>query len=206
MSAAETQQAETKTPAIRTSRVGKRPVALPKGVSVTVSGGKVDVKGTKAQLSRSFPDGVVVKVDPSGVVVTSSASGSNAARLQGMARAHIANMVKGVSEGYAKSLELVGTGYRAELKGRTLHLALGFSHPVTFDLPGDIQAVIPPDSKGTLINLTGSDKDLMGQTAATLRGFRPPEPYGGKGVRYKGENVRRKAGKAGKGGKGGGKK
>jgi large subunit ribosomal protein L6 len=202
-----TQQAETQstTAAVRTSRIGKRPVALPKGVTVSVSGGKVDVKGAKAQLTRSFPDGVVVKVDTDGVTVTSTASGSNAARLQGMARAHIANMVKGVSEGYAKSLELVGTGYRAELKGRTLHLALGFSHPVTFDLPGDIQAVIPTDSKGTLINLTGSDKDLMGQTAATLRGFRPPEPYGGKGVRYKGENVRRKAGKAGKGGKGGGK-
>jgi large subunit ribosomal protein L6 len=202
-----TQQAETQstTASVRTSRIGKRPVALPKGVTVSVSGGKVDVKGAKAQLTRSFPDGVVVKVEADGVTVTSTASGSNAARLQGMARAHIANMVKGVSEGYAKSLELVGTGYRAELKGRTLHLALGFSHPVTFDLPGDIQAVIPADSKGTLINLTGSDKDLMGQTAATLRGFRPPEPYGGKGVRYKGENVRRKAGKAGKGGKGGGK-
>jgi large subunit ribosomal protein L6 len=200
-----TQQAETQKPAVRTSRVGKRPVALPKGVSVTVAGGKVDVKGAKAQLSRSFPAGVEVKVDAAGVLVTSTASGSDAARLQGMARAHIANMVKGVSEGYTKSLELVGTGYRAELKGRTLHLALGFSHPVTFDLPGDIQAVIPADSKGTLINLTGSDKDLMGQTAATIRGYRPPEPYGGKGVRYKGEAVRRKAGKAGKGSKGGGK-
>lgn len=194
------------TPVLRTSRIGKRPVALPKGVTVSSKGGAIEVKGPKGTLVRSFPEGVEVKVDGSSVVVTSSLRGSDAPRLTGMVRAHLANMVVGASEGYTKTLELVGTGYRAEVKGNVLHMALGLSHPVVFPLPGDIKAQIPAESKGTLIILTGSDKDMMGQTAATLRGFRPPEPYGGKGVRYKGENVRRKAGKAGKGGKGGGKK
>ena len=184
---------------IRTSRVGKRPVELPKGVTITHKDGKLEVKGPKGTLVRAVPADVVIKIEAAAVTVTSTARGSDAPRLQGMMRAHIANMVKGASEGYTKVLELVGTGYRAEVKGSVVHMALGLSHPVIFPLPGDIKASVPADSKGTMLILTGSDKDLMGQTAATLRGFRPPEPYGGKGVRYKGENVRRKAGKAGKG-------
>jgi large subunit ribosomal protein L6 len=205
-----TQQATQTPPAagakvVRTSRTGKRPVALPKGVSLTIKNGLIEVKGAKATLSKPLPAQVDVKIDAGSVTVTSSAGGSDAPRLQGMVRAHIANMVKGVAEGYTHTLELVGTGYRAEMKGNIINLALGFSHPINFPLPGDIKATIPAESKGTLVILTGSDKDLMGQTAAKIRGFRPPEPYGGKGVRYKGENVRRKAGKAGKGGKGGGK-
>ncbi len=191
-------------PVERESRVGKRPVALPKGVTVTVSGGKLDVKGPKGALSRAIPAEVEVKIDGAAVAVKAIARGADGPRLQGMVRAHLANMVVGVSEGYTKTLELVGTGYRCEQKGSVLHFALGLSHPVIFPLPGDIKAQIPADSKGTLVILTGSDKDLMGQTAAKIRSFRPPEPYGGKGVRYKGENVRRKAGKAGKGAKGGG--
>ncbi|MCC6645190.1 MAG: 50S ribosomal protein L6 [Polyangiaceae bacterium] len=198
--------AEETTSAVRTSRIGKRPVALPKGVTVTAKGTAVEVKGPKGTLARTFPAGVDLKIESASVTVTSSLRGSDAPRLTGMVRAHIANMVIGASEGYTKTLELVGTGYRAEVKGNALHMALGLSHPVVFPLPGDIKAQIPAESKGTLIILTGSDKDMMGQTAATIRGFRPPEPYGGKGVRYKGEAVRRKAGKAGKGGKGGGKK
>ena len=190
---------------VRTSRVGKRPIELPKGVSVTLGKEGVAVKGPKGQSARAFPDDVTVKVDANHVSVTAAGGGTEGARLQGMARAHIANMVKGVSEGYTKILELVGTGYRAELKGNVVHLALGLSHPVVFPLPGDIKATVPADSKGTVLVLTGTDKDLMGQTAAKIRGFRPPEPYGGKGVRYRGETIRRKAGKAGKGGKGGGK-
>ena len=190
---------------IRTSRIGKRPIDVPKGVTVTIAPGKVDVKGPKGALTRVFPGEVEVKQADGKVSVTSSARGSDGARLQGMVRAHLSNMVKGVSEGYIKTLELVGTGYRAEVKGNVVHMAVGLSHPVIFPLPGDIKAVVPADSKGTLLILNGSDKDLMGQTAAKLRSFRPPEPYGGKGVRYKGESVRRKAGKAGKGGKGGGK-
>lgn len=194
------------TPPARTSRIGKRPVALPKGVTVTAKPGSVEVKGPKGTLVRALPAGVEIKVDAGAVAVTCTLRPADVPRVTGMVRAHLQNMVLGASEGYTKTLELVGTGYRAEVKGNVLHMSLGLSHPVVFPLPGDIKAQIPAESKGTLIILTGSDKDMMGQTAATLRGFRPPEPYGGKGVRYKGENVRRKAGKAGKGGKGGGKK
>jgi large subunit ribosomal protein L6 len=192
-------------PATRTSRVGKRPVALPKGVTVTVAAAnrRVDVKGPKGTLGRDLPEGVEVRVEGGQVVVTSNAPGADAPRLQGTTRAHINNMVRGVSEGYTTTLELHGTGYRAEVKGNVLNLALGFSHPVSFALPPDVSATVPGDSKGTVLILTGVDKDVMGQTAAKIRGFRPPEPYGGKGVRYRGEAVRRKAGKAGKGGKGG---
>ena len=198
-----TTQATTTTP-VRTSRVGKRPVSFPKGVTVSIEGTSLQVKGPKGTLSRSIPSQVVVKIEGTSATITSSATGSDAPRLQGMLRAHLANMVKGVSEGYVKTLELVGTGYRAEVKGTTLNLALGFSHPVNFPLPSGISAQIPADSKGTIVILAGADKDVMGQTAATIRGFRPPEPYVGKGVRYKGETVRRKQGKAGvKGGKGG---
>jgi large subunit ribosomal protein L6 len=116
-------------------------------------------------------------------------------------RAIVASAVKGVAEGYEKILELKGTGYRVELKGTTLHFALGFSHPVVFPVPKGLTATIPGDSKGTVLVLNGADKELIGQTAAKIRGFRPPEPYKGKGVRYRGERVREKAGKAGKGGK-----
>jgi large subunit ribosomal protein L6 len=185
----------------KTSRVGKRPVELPKGVSVSLSGRTVDVKGPKGNLSRSLADTVSVAVDGSKVLVTSSAPGRDASRLQGLTRALVAAMVKGVSEGYERTLELKGTGYRVELKGTTLHFALGLSHPVSFALPKGLTATIPADSKGTVLVLAGADKECIGQAAATIRGFRPPEPYGGKGVRYKGERVREKAGKAGKGGK-----
>jgi large subunit ribosomal protein L6 len=185
----------------KTSRVGKRPIDVPKGVTVTVSGRKVDVKGPKGQLSRSLTDRVEVKVDAGKVHVSSSAPGRNASRLQGLERALVASMVKGVADGYEKILELRGTGYRVELKGTTLNFALGYSHPISYPLPKGITANVPADSKGTLLILQGADKEVIGQTAAKIRGFRPPEPYGGKGVRYRGERVREKAGKAGKGGK-----
>lgn len=202
---------ETTTAApVRTSRIGKRPIEFPKGVTFSIKetpeGLLAEVKGPKGSLSRALPKGVVAKVEGNQVAITTDTRPELAACLQGTARAHLANMIKGVSEGYTKTLELVGTGYRAELKGTVLHMALGLSHPVVFPLPESIKAQIPADSKGTLIILTGPNKDEMGQTAATLRSFRPPEPYGGKGVRYKDENIRRKAGKAsskGKGGKGG---
>lgn len=185
----------------KTSRVGKRPIDLPKGVSAALKGRTCEIKGPKGQLTRELTAQIDVAVADGKVVVTSTAPGRDASRLQGMTRALLAAMVKGVAEGYERTLELRGTGYRAELKGQVLHLALGFSHPVVYPLPKGISAVVPPDSKGTLVVLTGADKELIGQTAATIRGFRPPEPYGGKGVRYKGEAVREKAGKAGKGGK-----
>lgn len=188
-------------PTVRTSRVGKRPIALPKGVTAALSGRTIEVKGPKGTLKRALADKVEIKTENSEITVTSSASGRDAARLQGLVRALVAAMVKGVAEGYERQLELRGTGYRAELKGTTLHFALGFSHPVVYPLPTGITANIPADSKGTLLILNGADKEVIGQTAAKIRGFRPPEPYGGKGVRYKGERVREKAGKAGKGGK-----
>jgi large subunit ribosomal protein L6 len=185
----------------KTSRVGKRPIDLPKGVTAVVTDRKIDVKGPKGQLSRSITDRVEIKVEAGKLVVTSDAPGRDASRLQGLMRALVAGMVKGVADGYEKQLELKGTGYRAELKGTTLHFALGFSHPVVYPLPQGVTATIPADSKGTLVILQGANKETIGQTAAKIRAFRPPEPYGGKGVRYKGERVREKAGKAGKGGK-----
>jgi large subunit ribosomal protein L6 len=186
---------------IRTSRIGKRPVPVPKGVTVTIAADKVDVKGPKGQLSHSMVERVAVKQEGDILHVSSTAPGRDGPRLQGLMRALLASMVKGVHEGYEKHLELRGTGYRAEMKGNTLHLALGFSHPIAFVVPKVVNAQVPQDSKGTLVVLTSCDKAAIGQTAATIRGFRPPEPYGGKGVRYKGEKVREKAGKAGKGGK-----
>jgi large subunit ribosomal protein L6 len=183
------------------SRVGKRPIPVPKGITVALKDGAVRVEGPKGKLSRTVPPGVEVKIDGPKISVTSSLAGRNASRMQGLVRALIATMVKGTAEGYTKTLELRGTGYRAEMKGTTLNMSLGFSHPIIFPLPAGIKCEIPGDSKGTIVNLSGADKELMGQTAAKIRGFRPPEPYGGKGVRYQGEKVREKAGKAGKGAK-----
>ena len=186
---------------VRLSRTGKRPIDLPKGVTVTVANGKVDVKGPKGQLVRDLTPNVNVKVENNAVTVTPTVPGRDGARFQGLARSIINGMVVGAGTGYTKTLQLVGTGYRAEVKGKILNLSLGFSHPVNFPIPEGIKVEIPGDSKGTLIILTGADKEKMGQTAAKIRGFRPPEPYGGKGVRYQGEKVREKAGKAAKGGK-----
>ena len=148
-----------------------------------------------------LPPNVDVKVEAGNVLVQPTVGGRDGARFQGLARSLISGMVVGAATGYTKTMQLVGTGYRAELKGQILNLALGFSHPVNFPIPAGIKVEIPGDSKGTLIILTGADKEKMGQTAAKIRGFRPPEPYGGKGVRYQGEKVREKAGKAASKGK-----
>ncbi len=187
---------------LRQSRTGKRPIPLPKGVSASLKDGKLDVKGPKGALARVLPPNVDVKVDGGKIAVMPTIEGRDGARFQGLARALIAGMVAGVAEGYTKTLQLVGTGYRAELKGTTLNLSLGFSHQINFPLPQGVKCEIPGDSKGTILILTGSDKERMGQTAAKIRSFRPPEPYGGKGVRYQGEKVREKAGKAAKAGGG----
>jgi large subunit ribosomal protein L6 len=187
--------------ALRLSRVGKRPVELPKGVTASLAQRKIDIKGPKGQLSMTLPPNVDVKVEGAKITVQPTIGGRDGARFQGLARALIQSMATGAGTGYTKTLQLVGTGYRAEVKGASLNLLLGFSHPIAFPIPAGIKVEIPADSKGTLLVLTGADKDKMGQTAAKIRGFRPPEPYGGKGVRYLGEKVREKAGKAGKGGK-----
>jgi large subunit ribosomal protein L6 len=185
---------------VRLSRVGKRPVVLPKGVTATLRDRSIELKGLKGTLTLQLPPGIDVKVEGGSVVVVPTMAGRDGARYQGLGRALIAGMVTGVSEGYTKTLQLVGTGYRAEVKGQTVNLSLGFSHPISFSLPQGIKCEVPADSKGTIVVLTGSDKEKIGQTAAKIRGFRPPEPYGGKGVRYQGEKVREKAGKAAKAG------
>lgn len=187
---------------MRQSRIGKRPIALPKGVAATVKDATIEIKGPKGTLSRRLPPGVSAKVEGGAVLIKPTVEGRDGARLQGLAWSLVGGMVVGVAQGYTKTLQLVGTGYRAELKGQILNLSLGFSHPVAFPLPKGVKCEIPGDSKGTILILTGSDKEEMGQTAAKIRGFRPPEPYGGKGVRYQGEKVREKAGKAAKAGGG----
>ena len=186
---------------LKQSRVGKRPVELPKGVSATLKDGKIEIKGPKGTLNRVLPPSIDVKVEGTAVKIMPTIGGRDGSRLQGLARALINGMVQGAATGYTKTLQLVGTGYRAEVKGQTLNLSLGFSHPVNFPITQGVTGEIPGDSKGTLIILNGPDKEVMGQTAAKIRGFRPPEPYGGKGVRYQGEKVREKAGKAAQSGK-----
>ena len=142
---------------------------------------------------------VTCKKDGEKLLVESSATGRDGARLQGLARALIASRVKGAAEGYERQLELVGTGYRCEVKGTVVTLTVGLSHPTSIQLPPGVTGNVPADSKGTMLVLSSADKATLGQIAATIRSIRPPEPYGGKGIRYRGENIRRKAGKAAKG-------
>jgi large subunit ribosomal protein L6 len=191
-------QSDVATAAKRESRVGKRPIPLPKGVTFSLKGRRAEVKGAKGTLSFELPESVVVREEAGALAVSSEHEGGEGPRLQGLGRALLANLVQGVSAGYERTLELVGTGYRAEVKGNVVHLALGFSHPVAYQLPAGVNAKVAPDSKGSVLHLDSPDKAALGQAAATIRGFRPPEPYGGKGVRYRGENILRKAGKAGK--------
>ena len=193
-----TEQVSQTTP-LKVSRVGKRAIPIPKVVTVTITGQRVDIKGPKGSLFRELSASTSVIKEGDTLKVSSTAPGRDGSRLQGLERALLANMVNGVVSGYERSLELVGTGYRCEVKGRTVTFQLGFSHQKFINLPDSITANIPPDSKGTMLVLTSPDKALLGQTAATIRSFRPPEPYGGKGIRYRGEKIRKKAGKAGKG-------
>ena len=175
------------------SRVAKKPIALPKGVEVSIQGGNVVAKGPKGSLSIAKPEGVEVKVED-GHALLSAADPANVP-MAGTLRAILANMVKGVSEGFERKLELVGVGYRASMQGKDLNLSLGFSHPVLFKAPEGITIATPTQTE---IVVSGADKQRVGEVAAKIRGFRPPEPYKGKGVKYAGEVIRRKAGKAGK--------
>jgi large subunit ribosomal protein L6 len=184
---------------VRNSRLGKRPVDVPKCVTVNLSGSTIDIQGPKGKLKQVLPTGVIAKKEGESVVVTADAEGKDHARLQGLGRALIASMVLGAAQGYERILELHGTGYRCELKGRTIHFNLGLSHPASYDLPAGIDAEIPKDSKGTVLILRSADKSAIGEACASIKRLRPPEPYGGKGIRYRGEQIRRKAGKAGKG-------
>ncbi len=175
------------------SRIGKKPVVVPKGVTVNVKDGQVAVKGPKGELKRPFPSDVTMKTEGDQLVLTRSGDSRTERTNHGMARAHLANMVKGVSEGWTRELEINGVGYRAEVKGETLNMVLGYSHPIDYKLPKGVGAKV---DKNRII-LSGSDKDVLGQTASELRKMRLPEPYKGKGVKYVEEVIRRKAGKSG---------
>ena len=166
------------------SRVAKKPVALPKGVECTVAKDAITVKGPKGTLKLARLEGVDVDVNGSEVQLKSSEAGTM--KMAGTARALLANMVKGVSEGYQRKLELVGVGYRAALQGKDLNLSLGYSHPVVFKAPEGITLTVPTQTE---ILIVGVDKQRVGEVAAKIRAFRPPEPYKGKGVRYQGEKI-----------------
>ena len=176
------------------SRIGKQPIAIPKGVQVTVTDDRVDVQGPKGQLGLTVHGLCSVRVSDGSVVVSRSGDHRTAKALHGLTRALVANMVRGVTEGFEKRLEIVGIGYRVQLAGRNLTFSLGYSHPIVFPLPEGVLAEV---DKQTLITLRGVDKHLVGQAAAQIRALRRPDPYKGKGVRYAGEVVRKKVGKAG---------
>jgi large subunit ribosomal protein L6 len=176
------------------SRVGKAPIELPAGVEVTVDDDVVSVKGPKGDLSETLDPRISTSVDDGVVTLTRVDDERETRALHGLSRALVNNMVIGVTEGYQKELTAVGVGYRAALKGKTLELQVGFSHPVLVEAPDGIEFEVPEPTK---IFVRGIDKQLVGQVAANVRAARPPEPYKGKGIRYVDEHVRRKAGKAG---------
>jgi len=180
------------------SRIGKKPVSIPSGVTVTQEGSGIRVKGPKGELSMPVGYGVEVKVEPKEIVVTQVGGGKQALALHGTTRALLANMVTGVTQGFSKSLEIVGTGYRAQMSGKKLSLQLGYSHAIELEPPAGVSITV---ENPTRIVVSGASKVLVGQVAANIRDYRPPEPYKGKGIRYTGEYIRRKAGKAA-GGKG----
>jgi large subunit ribosomal protein L6 len=184
------------------SRVGKVPVKVPKGVEIKVAGRKVTVKGPKGQLERELPAGLKIELkDQELTIEPAPGAGRQGRQFQGLSRALIASMVTGTSTGFALSLDLVGVGYRAELKGSDLHLALGLSHQVKHAVHPAVTVRIETIDEGGIkrprVHLSSHDKEALGQTAARIRSYRPPEPYKGKGVRYTGEKLREKAGKTG---------
>lgn len=174
------------------SRIGKKPITLPKGVTVEAKNGELNVKGPKGTLSQTVPEGIVVTVENNEVVFTRPNDEKQNRALHGLARALTNNMVVGVSEGFSKKLEMVGVGYKAEKKGKYIQFNLGFSHPVYFMAPPEITIEIPTP---TTLTVSGTDKQLVGAVAAKIRSIRPPEPYKGKGVKYSDERILRKAGK-----------
>lgn len=177
------------------SRIGKLPVAIPEGVTVTIEDQTVTVKGSKGELKRTFSPLVSIKNENGEIHVIRTNEDQDSNAQQGLTRTLIANMVEGVSQGFSKNLELEGVGYRAALKGRDLDLSLGYSHPVVMTPPEGITFEVPDN---THITVRGISKELVGQIAAEIRAKRPPEPYKGKGIHYEGERIRRKLGKAAK--------
>jgi large subunit ribosomal protein L6 len=176
------------------SRIGKKPIPIPKGVTVKVDGNTVDVKGPKGQLRQPLPPGIVAAVEDGTLVTKKASDDRQFDKFHGLARSLVNNAVVGVTEGFKRELDIVGVGYRAEVKGKQVVLALGYSHPVVFEVPTGIDIAI---EKQTHLTVTGVDRQLVGQVAANLRRLRKPDPYQQKGVRYTGEVLKKKAGKTG---------
>ena len=176
------------------SRIGKNPIAVPKGVTVTIEGNTVKVKGPKGELKRAIAPDLKIVYENDQVTVTRPSDESKHKALHGLSRTLVANMIEGVTTGFKKQLEIVGVGYKAETRPYGLQLALGFSHPVEYRAPEGIKLSAPAP---TSVIIEGANKEVVGQVAAELRSLRPPEPYKGKGIKYVGEQIRRKAGKAG---------
>lgn len=177
------------------SRIGKLPIEIPKGVKITYNEPSLKVEGPKGTLSRNVMDGVVLELSETNVVVNRADDGIRSRSAHGLTRTLISNMVTGVTKGFETALEITGVGYRAEVKGDVLNLSLGYSHPINYQLPGGISVEV---EKMTKVLVKGIDKELVGQVAAKIRAFRGPEPYKGKGIKYAGEAILRKAGKTGK--------
>ena|SRR5690242_55353 len=177
------------------SRIGNAPVTVPKGVTITTSGRTLSAKGPKGTLSFEMPDGISLEQGDGKLVFKRGGDDRKSRAMHGMARARVANLVTGVAAGYTRELEIVGVGYRAAVKGQTLELTLGYSHPISYQLPDGVKAEVTKEGK---VILTGVDRVALGQTASDIRDFRPPEPYKGKGIKYASENILRKEGKRGK--------
>jgi large subunit ribosomal protein L6 len=176
------------------SRIGKKPIPIPKGVTVSVADRAVDVKGPKGQLRQALPPGVLFKVDGTEVKAALESEAPELRKFYGLARTLVANAVQGVHEGFKRELDIVGVGYRAEVKGKQVVFALGYSHPIVYDVPQGIDIAV---DKQTHVTVTGVDKQLVGQVAANIRRMRKPDPYKQKGVRYTGEVLKKKQGKTG---------
>jgi large subunit ribosomal protein L6 len=178
------------------SRIGKQPIEVPSGANVSLEGRTIKVKGPEGSLEYNFNDEITVKVDGKTITVTRCDDSLRARQLHGLSRTLIANMVNGVVKAFEKKLEIIGVGYKAAVKGEVVNLALGYSHAINYDIPKGIKVSV---DKQTSVTIKGADKQLVGQVAADIRAYRPPEPYKGKGIKYIDEVIRRKAGKAGKG-------
>jgi large subunit ribosomal protein L6 len=175
------------------SRIGKLPVAIPSGVKVALDASAVRLEGPKGKLQTAVPTGVEIKIEGNVVRVECLSEERKARALHGLTRKLIANMAQGVSQGFVRVLEINGVGYRAEVKGQEIHMTLGYSHPVVFRLPPGVTASV---ERQIVITLSGADRQVLGEVAAKIRSFRPPEPYKGKGIKYREEVIKRKAGKA----------
>lgn len=180
------------------SRVGKQPITVPNGVEVKISGGLVSIKGKNGTLEREVRPEVEVKLDEGKLWVTRKGEETQSRAFHGLERSLLNNMVLGVSQGFEKILDVIGVGYRVDVKGSTVELGLGYSHPINFALPENVKASLLKEGRDVALKLESPDKQLLGQTAARIRSLRPPEPYKGKGVKYRDEVIKRKAGKAGK--------